>query len=238
MWKADIGALTHLECALHAMLDAGERQRAGLFHHEADRVRFTLSHGVLRILAGHYLARSPASLSFDVGIFGKPHLSGTDAERLAFNLSHSGTIALLAFAAGGQVGVDVECWSGRLRGPERERIEASVFSEGERRALAQLPSGERRAAFYAVWSRKEAYCKATGAGVSQGLDHVEVSAKPHDARIRSDSTLNGGIAEWHLFDIVPRPGYSAALATDLRAPRLVTMTLGASLVSSIQANER
>lgn len=209
-----------------------------MFHHDVDRLRFVLSHGVLRILAGHYLAQSAASVLFDVGDFGKPRVSGGHAERLAFNLSHSGNIVLLAFAGSGQVGVDVECWSDRLRDQERERIVASAFSEGEQRALASLAPGEHREAFYSVWVRKEAYIKATGAGVTHGLDHFEVSVEPHDVHIRSDSTLAGDVAAWSLFDIAPQPGYSAALATDLGTPRLVTMTLGASLIHDVQRPHR
>jgi len=154
-----------------------------------------------------------------------------DEGRLAFNLSHSGDLMLVAFARSGRVGVDVERWSAALGAPERARIATSVFSTSEQTALAQLPVELRRAAFYAVWTRKEAYVKATGHGISRGLDHFEVSVLPDAACIRSDSSEESGIAHWRCFDLSPEPGYSAALATDIGAPHVVTMTVDASLMS-------
>lgn len=231
VWKGEVGALARLGAALQSSLDAAELARAARFHHEADRNRFLLWHGLLRLLAAHYLERPAAALTFKAGEFGKPHMSGMDEGRLAFNLSHSGDLMLVAFARSGRVGVDVERWSAALGAPERARIATSVFSTGEQTALAQLPVELRRAAFYAVWTRKEAYVKATGHGISRGLDHFEVSVLPDAACIRSDSSEESGIAHWRCFDLSPEPGYSAALATDIGAPHVVTMTVDASLMS-------
>ena len=231
VWKGDVGVLAEYTAALGSVLDAGELARAARFQHKADHDRFLISRGLLRVLAAHYLDRLPAVLTFDAGEFGKPLLTGMDAGRLAFNLSHSGNLILLAFARTGRVGADVECWSTRLGDAERERIASSVFSAGERAALAQLPVELRRAAFYAVWTRKEAYIKATGIGISRGLDHFEVSVHPDAAGIQSDSRLEGGVAHWRCFDLSPEPGYSAALVADIGAPNLVTMTVDASLMS-------
>ena len=235
VWKGDGRALATLGAALQSSLDAGELARAACFHHEADRNRFLLSHGLLRVLAARYLDRLPAAIAFDAGEFGKPHMSGMDEGRLAFNLSHSGDLMLVAFARSGRVGVDVERWSGALGAPERARIAISVFSAGEQEALAQLPPALRQAAFYAVWTRKEAYVKATGHGISRGLDHFEVSVHPDAACIRSDSSVESGVAHWRCFDLSPEPGYSAALATDIGAPHVVTMTVDAMLVSGMSS---
>ncbi|CAN5910450.1 4'-phosphopantetheinyl transferase superfamily protein [soil metagenome] len=231
VWKGSVGALVEHGAPLHASLDAAEHARAAGFHHEADRARFLLSHGLLRALAAHYLGRRAAALAFEVGEVGKPHMAGSDSGRLAFNLSHSGDLMLLAFARSGRVGVDVERWSERLGDPERARIAASVFSTGEQAALAHLPEAHRRAAFYTVWTRKEAYLKATGAGISRGLKHFEVSVHPEAACLRSDTSLQAGVSDWRIFDLCPGPGYSAALALDITAPRVVTMTIDAAMVS-------
>lgn len=231
VWKGDVGALAEYGAALGLALDAGELARAARFHHEVDHDRFLISRGLLRALAGHYLDQLPAALTFDTGEFGKPFLGGADAGRLAFNLSHSGDQVLLAFARTGRIGTDVECWSARLGNAERERIASSVFSAGERAALARLPAELRRAAFYAVWTRKEAYIKATGLGISRGLNHFEVSVHPDAAGIQSDSSVAGGVAHWRCFDLSAEPGYSAALVTDIYSPKVVTMTFDASLMS-------
>ena len=231
VWKGDVRALARLGPSLQLSLDPGELAHAARFQHEADRNRFLLSHGLLRLLAAHYLERPARALAFDKGEFGKPHVAGADEGRLAFNLSHSGDLMLLTFARTGRVGVDVERWSASLRESERARIVTSVFSTGEQAALAQLPAALRRAAFYAVWTRKEAYIKATGHGISRGLAHFEVSVHPDAASIRSDSRVEGGVAHWRCFDLALEPGYSAALATDIDAPYVVTMTIDAMLVS-------
>ena len=231
VWKGDVRALARLEAVLQSSLDTGELARAARFHHEADRNRFLLSHGLLRLLAAHYLERPARDLAFEYGEFGKPHVAGADEGRLAFNLSHSGDLMLLAFARSGRVGVDVERWSASLGESERARIVTSVFSAGEQAALARLPADLRRAAFYAVWTRKEAYIKATGHGISRGLDHFEVSVHPDAASIRSDSSVEGGVAHWRCFDLSLEPGYSATLVTDSGAPHVVTMTMDAMLVS-------
>ena len=232
MWKGNVGALAEHSAALCTSLDSGELSRAAGFHHAADRDRFLLSHGLVRVLAAHYLDRPAAALAFDIGASGKPHMAAADAGRLAFNLSHSGDLILLAFARSGHVGVDVECWSAGLGDAERARIATSVFSAGERAALAQVPSVQRRAAFYSVWTRKEAYLKATGAGMTRGLDHFDVSVHPEPACLRSDTSREHGVAVWRIFDLLLEPGYSAALATDIRAPHVVTMTIDATLVTS------
>ena len=230
VWKASVGVLVEHETALPASLDTAELARAAGFLHEADRARFLHSHVLLRALAAHYLGRPAAALTFELGEVGKPHMAGEDQGRLAFNMSHSGDLLLFAFARSGRVGVDVERWSERLGDRERARIAVSVFSAGEQAALAELPAEPRREAFYSVWTRKEAYLKATGAGISRGLKHVEVSVHPEAACLRSDTSLETGVNGWRLFDLYPTPGYSAALASDITVPRVVTMTIDAALL--------
>ena len=230
VWKASVGALADHGAPLHASLDATELARAARFLQNADRAGFLLSHGLLRMLAARYLGRPAAMLAFEVGDAGKPHVAGADQGRLGFNMSHSGDLILLAFARSGRVGIDVERWSDRLGEAEGARIAASVFSAGEQAALAQSPAEHRRAAFYSVWTRKEAYLKATGAGISRGMKHFEVSVHPEAACLRSDTSLASSVNGWRIFDLSPEQGYSAALASDSIAARVVTMTIDATMV--------
>ena len=230
MWKASPGTLAGHDASLHASLDAAELARASGFLHDVDRARFLFSHGLLRALAARYLGRPAAALAFELGEFGKPQLAGADQGHLAFNMSHSGEVILLAFARSGRIGVDVERWSERLGEFEQVRIAASVFAAGEQAALAQVPAAHRRAAFYSVWTRKEAYLKATGVGISRGLKHFEVSVHPEAACLRSDTSLATGVNDWRLLDLSVAQGYSAALAMDIGAARIVTMAVDAALV--------
>jgi 4'-phosphopantetheinyl transferase len=175
--------------------------------------------------------RPPAALCFAESEYGKPHLADQDVGAVAFNLSHSGDVVLLAFARNGNVGVDVECWTHRTDEPAMDSIALGVFSEHERAALSRLESSEKRAAFYSIWSRKEAYIKATGLGVSHGLDHFDVSATLGEAHLLADRSQDARAETWALHHLELDPGYSAALAVDIFDMNVVKLTATASLVS-------
>jgi 4'-phosphopantetheinyl transferase len=102
------------------------------------------------------------------------------------------------------------------------QLAASFFSPAERDALASLPPGLRREGFFACWSRKEAYIKATGAGVSAGLDHFDVSLAPGEAaRLLADRAAGSAVERWMLRDLSPAPGYSGALAVQGTPTRVI-----------------
>ena len=227
VWKASLTQLAPHLPALRAVLQATELERAARFHFEIDRQRHLVSRGLVRTLAGHYLGRPPAALRFGIGTYGKPHLSDDDG-RLAFNLSHSGDVVLIAMARSGSVGVDVERWSQRLDEHGLTRLAESAFSATERAGLRLLDPAERRAAFFAVWSRKEAYIKATGRGVSSGLGHFDVSSDSADARLLSDRNDEAAVGTWTLRDLALGPGYSGAVVFDNH--RLNVMQFNAELV--------
>ncbi|MEO8622721.1 MAG: 4'-phosphopantetheinyl transferase superfamily protein [bacterium] len=231
VWRASLAALRPCEHAWGALLDASERERGARFYFDTDRVRHTISHGLLRRLLGHYTDTPPETLRFAAGEYGKPHLANHDEGRVVFNLSHSGDVVLLAFARSCNVGVDVECWTDRIDALEMERMAQSVFSLHERTALSQLESSARRTAFYSIWSRKEAYIKATGLGVSRGLDHFDVSAAPDEAHLLADRSADARAEMWALHDLELDPGYSAALAVDRADTKVVALNATLSMVS-------
>jgi 4'-phosphopantetheinyl transferase len=212
LWQANTELLAEHVDAFTALVDAAERTRGDAFHAAVDRRRHLVTRGVLRTLAGHYTSTPPDAVGFELGTFGKPRIAASHGGPLSFNISHSGVVVLLAFAREGAIGVDVEQWNMRLGDVERARIGESVFSPRERAALGALTSPqERERAFYALWSRKEAYLKGTGAGISDGLAHVEVSAD-EEARLIDDRRDPQARSEWALLDIEVGPRYSAALA--------------------------
>ncbi|HYA80917.1 MAG TPA: 4'-phosphopantetheinyl transferase superfamily protein, partial [Methylocystis sp.] len=150
-------------------LSDDERAQAARFRFERDRARFIRAHGILREVLARYLAASPARLSFVRGPFGKPSLAGAELE---FSLSHCEDLVLVAVSRCGAVGVDVE----RVREISDARsLAARFFTRGENTALAAAPAGERRELFFAIWTRKEAYVKATGEGLSRPLDSFETA---------------------------------------------------------------
>src|SRR5262249_20133919 len=148
-----------------SILAPDEKERAARFHFEHLRSAFIAARGVLRCLLGGYLNRHPGRVQFRYGARGKPALE-PDAG-IEFNLAHSGGLAVLAFASGCPIGVDLE----QIRPiPELREIAARFFCAEEAAEIASLPSGERQRSFFRCWTRKEAYIKATGDGLSAPLD--------------------------------------------------------------------
>ena len=192
-------------------LSTDEVERAERFRFDRDRARFVLARGMLRTLLGRYLDAEPSSLAFSNNDYGKPSLAGEWAGRgVEFNLSHSHEVVLYAFARGRAVGVDVEHVRPELAG---EDIAARFFSAPEVEALRGQPADARAWAFFSCWTRKEAYIKARGEGLSHPLDGFAVSVDSEARDVALD--VFGDAAEslrWTLISLLPEEGYVAALA--------------------------
>ncbi|QCO03511.1 4'-phosphopantetheinyl transferase family protein [Azospirillum argentinense] len=207
---ADLHGLVHRLEAFRALLSPDEAARAARFATEELRTRCALRRGLLRHLLGRATGRDPASLAFAYGPMGKPSLPGGPA----FNLADCKDHVLIAIAPHETVelGVDVE----RLRRlPDAAGIAERFFAPEERDAFAALPDALRDEAFLNGWTRKEAFIKATGQGLSTPLDRFAVELTPgRPARLLSlDGALEaGGATDWSLFDLRPAPGLIGALA--------------------------
>ena len=195
---------------LRGLLARDEIERARRFRTADLRRRFAVARGCLRAILGQYLDRDPARLEFRIGAHGKPFL-GTAADGLEFNVSQSGEIALYALTRGRQVGVDVERHDSRRVDDD---IIRRFFAAGEMRALGALPPAERERAFFDCWTRKEAFVKAVGEGLSFPLDAFEVSVAAGDARLLSIRGDGATAAGWTIADVCPAAGYSGAVAID------------------------
>jgi len=218
VWAAGLDDLP--EAALRAPLSADERERGGRFHFERDRRRFVTARGLLRVLLGRYLDVDPARLRFGYGPRGKPFLAG--GEPLRFNLSHSGGLTLLAFARGCEVGVDIEQ---ERPVPESEDIARHYFSAREWAELSRLRAAEWRAGFFRCWTRKEAFIKATGDGLSRPLDAFDVTLAPGEpARLLRVLAEPEAAHRFWLEDLRPAPGFAGALAVEGSAHRVVRRT--------------
>ncbi|HKG01307.1 MAG TPA: 4'-phosphopantetheinyl transferase superfamily protein, partial [Xanthobacteraceae bacterium] len=173
VWLTRIGWPSEYIHALTELVSPEERQKADRFHFQIDRERHVIGRALVRILLGHLLDRRPDSLHFHHNDFGKPGLlGGANERRLQFNVSHSGDLILIALAANRAIGVDVEHVRGDL---EVDGIAARFFSAREQADLAMLDEGPRRDAFFRCWTRKEAFIKARGEGLSLPLDQFDVS---------------------------------------------------------------
>jgi len=189
-----------------------ELARAARFHFDKDRNRYIAAHSYLRRLLGAYLSVRPHELRFEHNAKGKPALVGTAAGTgVQFNLTHSDSLMLVAVSSDVQVGVDVES----IRSlPDAEELVARFFSCRERLKFKSLPQEQRDIAFFNLWTRKEAWLKATGEGISNLLDQVEVGFVPGEPACL-DQLPPGfpGTGNWTICDLAPEPGFAAAVAT-------------------------
>ena len=189
-------------------LEPHEIERAGRFHFEKHRRHFIVARGFLRTVIARYLETQPQSLRFSYGAYGKPALESEHV--LRFNLSHSHEIALLAVALDAELGVDVE----HIRADfASEDIAQRFFSRAEVETFNALPTEEQVAAFFRCWTRKEAYIKAIGKGLSQPLDAFDVTLAPgvRPALLRAEQD---DVSRWLLRDIDVGEGYAGALAVE------------------------
>lgn len=211
VWRAILDLKVARMQSLEQTLSADERTRAGRFYFQKDREHFTVARGVLRAILGRYLEMEPGQLRFCYSPYGKPALAGESGrDALRFNVSHSHGLALYAISRGWEIGIDLE----RLR-PHLadEQIAERFFSPREVTTLRGLPIDMQQEAFFACWTRKEAYIKARGEGLTIRLDKFEVSLAPGEpaALLHSDGALQEA-SLWSLQALVPGPGYVAALA--------------------------
>ncbi|MGI8990834.1 MAG: 4'-phosphopantetheinyl transferase family protein, partial [Bryobacteraceae bacterium] len=208
VWPFRIYGSDALAAEFLKVLSPDERERAARFRFERLQRSFILTRGALRILLGHYLETSPAGIQFEYGAKGKPHLAAPS--RIEFNVSHSGELALFAFTLDCELGVDVE----QIRPmPDMRAIAAQFFHEEEAAELMTLPASRREHAFFLCWTRKEAYIKAIGDGLSAPLDGFRVTLRPGEpARFIHLARDTDAAATWTLHDLDLDLQYAAALA--------------------------
>jgi 4'-phosphopantetheinyl transferase len=200
---------------MYALLDAGERARAERFRRPEDRRSFVAARAALRTLLGAALGADAADFTFAVNAFGKPQLTGSP---VAFNVSHSGHIALIALTSGVDVGVDVE--HVRII-PERADLARRFFHVEEAAELASVPEGEANAAFFRCWTRKEAVAKALGLGLNAKLDRYRVSCSLEPALLIACEG-SPPAASWSLFHLAPAHEHVGAIALPQRPTELIS----------------
>lgn len=188
-----------------------EQARAARFYFPIHRERFIVARGVLREILGLYLNRAARSVSFCYGPHGKPALAGeSGGNAIHFNMSHSHGVALYAVTRSGEIGIDLEFIREDL---EVEHLAERLFSQREIATLRALPLSLRKYAFFLCWTRKEAYIKARGEGLSLPLDQFDVSLIPGEpaALLRTQADPDEAL-RWSLQELSIGPGYVSALA--------------------------
>jgi 4'-phosphopantetheinyl transferase len=212
--------LTRLSCwgagragSLAQILSGQERQKADRFYFPADRERYIVGRALVRTLLGRLLGRWPAALTFRYSEFGKPRLpDDADGRSLHFNVAHSEDLIVVGLAAQRQVGIDVE----RVREDlEIDKIALRFFSLREQAEWGTVPTDQKQAAFFRCWTRKEAYIKARGEGLSTPLDQFDVSLRPgvHPILLATRPDPTQAI-RWVIQDLDVGPLHMAAIVVE------------------------
>jgi 4'-phosphopantetheinyl transferase len=208
LWQRRLAASAAEVGACYELLSSDEQERAHRFRLERPRNEFVLTRGILRSLLAQYLGITPQEVRFRYATRGKPVLEGESD--VCFNVSHTDGLALMAFVKRRAIGVDVEYLG---RNTDAKRLAERFFSERERQALSSLSGDELQAAFFRCWTRKEAYIKAKGDGLSLPLHQFDVSiaAGGHNTLLatRPDPAE---AAKWTICDVPIGLGYVAALS--------------------------
>lgn len=187
-------------------LSPDEQARAAKFHFDHHRQQYLYGRGLLRTLIGHYQQISPQAVTFTYGPQGKPALADAD---LRFNLSHAGGLALLAFTRNREIGVDIE----QIRPlADAAHMARRFFAPAEVATYTAVAEPHKPQAFFNCWTRKEAYIKAIGEGLSCPLHSFEVSLQPgQPAALLQIGGSATAAAAWTLHSLDPAPGYVGAV---------------------------
>lgn len=217
VWTVALDVPSKIVAAAHAILSPAEQQRAGQFRVAPARRNYIMAHAALRRIVADRLSRAPGEVKFQNGPHGKPALAGEPDAHLEFNLTHSGDFALVAMSRTAPVGVDVE----RVRAfPDALAIARRFFTAAEAAVLADLAGPEQAAAFFTLWTCKEAVVKTTGQGIAHALSRFEFACG-NPPVLRSIDGETATVARWSLRSFQPAAGYVAAVAVQAPIARFI-----------------
>jgi 4'-phosphopantetheinyl transferase len=207
LWRWTLQAPEADIALLRRLLSQDEIARAERFVRPIHGRRYIAGRGRLRQIISAYLGCDPVAVEILTDKYGKPFVAPDPAGALHFNLSHSQDQALLAVSRDLPLGVDIE-----MIRPIEERVER-IFSPAEQQALASLTGADWTIGFYNCWTRKEAFVKALGHGLSLPLDDFDVSLRPGEpARLISHRADPDAPKCWKLIPLEVQPGFAGALA--------------------------
>ena len=233
-WRIDLECPETTVAALASVLSHDERERAARFVFPRDRRRFTVTRASLRVLLGGCVGERAAAIDFAYSAHGKPSLaSGSTTPPVHFNVSHAGEVALIGLSLDGPLGVDVEAVRTL---PDRLAIASRFFTAAETETITTVPPEERDLAFFLCWTRKEAFSKALGDGLSLALDRYRVACRPGaPARILEIDGSAAAAAEWSVYDLRPAPGFVGAVVMRgaSRPLRLRRLDVGADVLPRV-----
>jgi 4'-phosphopantetheinyl transferase len=212
IWRLSLTPLDSMVSEFRARLSAEENARAEKFKFDKDRKRYILTHGLLRVILSLYADVAAEELTFTENRYGKPELVHPSGSNLTFNLSHSQERALIGIARGRQIGVDIEYVKNDF---EWKEIVERFFSPREIQMINALAKNLQHRAFFTCWTRKEAYVKATGMGLSLPLKEFDVSPVPGATTLLLSSPEK---MRWSMKEVDVADSYVATVAVEGHDP--------------------
>jgi 4'-phosphopantetheinyl transferase len=201
--------------SLRVCLTEEETNRVARFHFAHDQRRFMIRRAILRRLLASYLGTRAEVICFSSGLNGKPFVSGQDVPGgICFNCSHSADRGLIVIARGCGLGADLEQ---HRHLNDAEDLAKAFFSNSEIKELNDLPPSLKMAGFFNCWTRKEAFVKAIGLGLSFPLNRFSVSLTPgQPAALLDVAEDHLAIKKWTMASLDVGVDYSAALVFEGR----------------------
>jgi 4'-phosphopantetheinyl transferase len=209
VWLAEVSAARESLPILARQLASQEQARVARLRMEDDRSRFTLGRALIRECLRSYVPQLDEEIPFAYTPRGRPYLAENEA--IHFSISHTHDLVAVAVTAGGQVGIDLEFLRRDLNPIELAR---RIFSEKDFHAFEMVPEKEKLRIFFRAWTRKEAYLKARGEGISAGLEQVTVSFSAEQPSLMEDARDPSATEAWRVYSLPLPQDYSGSLACD------------------------
>jgi len=212
IWMVDLNISQTIQQHFEkSFLSEEELTKAKGFKFNHHRLQFSASHGYLKLILARYLDCCPSIIEYGIKKYGKPFLKNpTTQYKIRFNMSHSQDIALYAVTLDTEVGVDIEIIKENLN--ILDLIE-HVFTTREKSIFKEIEEDKKTKVFYDVWTRKEAYLKATGEGLNFPLNKIEVIVHQNEQVRLLNVEENQSVNPWFLYSL-EMPGYSASIAIE------------------------
>ncbi len=213
IWKASLNVNSDKITTLKSILSNDEIDKADRFVFGRDQRRFIVARGLLRIILGRYLMVKPKKIKFIYNDYGKPALSYKFHKRkLHFNISHSNELVVFAITNKGRIGIDIENVHSMK---DIEQIIERFFSIEEQEEFKTLPKYCQEQVFFKCWTRKEAFIKACGQGLTLPLNKFTVSVIPSEpARLKYIDNEIDKVDSWTMKEVIPIAGYVGTVVVE------------------------
>lgn len=221
LWYISINTTVSLS-SLFSILSLDEQQKANDFYFNKHKASYILRKSALRLILSQYCMISPNAINFKYNYYQKPYLK-INPFNLQFNMSHSHEMAILAITKKHPIGVDLEC----IKPMENVTdIAHQFFSPQEYSKFTLVPTNQKIKTFYTIWTRKEAFIKAIGKGLSYPLNTFEVAFLPTDPiKILKINNSTTDASKWSLNSYIfnyKHHRYLIAIVTKSKPKQLIS----------------